>query len=240
MVTRPPAPEPVMPPMSTPCSLAMRRTSGDERWPRPSAASATRRQPAPRPAEAAPRAGPRRPSGISVAAAAGLAERPPAAATAAAPAPIVATTLWIGTVSPSFTAMSSSTPAAGDGISASTLSVEISKSGSSRSTASPTFLIQRTIVPSAIDSPIWGITTGVDMDGSFSRRRDHQIDRTITRSLDPITRSPDHAISDVNRGAVGGVRRLAHGFGHRRDARGWSSPAPPPCIRGAARARPRR
>ena len=28
---------------------------------------------------------------------------------------------------------------------------------------SPTFLIQRTIVPSAIDSPIWGITTGVDI-----------------------------------------------------------------------------
>jgi hypothetical protein len=28
---------------------------------------------------------------------------------------------------------------------------------------SPTFLIQRTIVPSAIDSPIWGINTGVDI-----------------------------------------------------------------------------
>jgi len=47
-----------------------------------------------------------------------------------------------------------STPAAGDGISASTLSVEISNSGSSRSTSSPIFLIQRTMVPSAIDSPI--------------------------------------------------------------------------------------
>ena len=45
-------------------------------------------------------------------------------------------------------------PAAGDGISASTLSVEISNNGSSRSTVSPTFLIQRPIVPSAIDSPI--------------------------------------------------------------------------------------
>ena len=52
-------------------------------------------------------------------------------------------------------------PAAGDGISASTLSVEISNSGSSRPTTSPTFLIQRTIVPSAIDSPIWGITMGM-------------------------------------------------------------------------------
>ena len=54
-------------------------------------------------------------------------------------------------------------PAAGEGISASTLSVEISKSGSSRSTVSPIFLIHRTMVPSAIDSPIWGITTGVDI-----------------------------------------------------------------------------
>ncbi len=75
--------------------------------------------------------------------------------------PIVATTLLTATVSPSLTLISASTPSAGDGISASTLSVEISNSGSSRPTFSPTFLIQRTIVPSAIDSPIWGISTGV-------------------------------------------------------------------------------
>jgi hypothetical protein len=43
------------------------------------------------------------------------------------------------------------------------LSVEISNNGSSRSTLSPIFLIQRTIVPSAIDSPICGITTSVAM-----------------------------------------------------------------------------
>src|SRR5262245_9445338 len=92
----------------------------------------------------------------------------PAAGAPAGPAPrtslacpIVATTVLTPTVSPSRTLMSVRTPAAGEGISASTLSVEISKSGSSRSTLSPTFLIQRTIVPSAIDSPIWGITTGV-------------------------------------------------------------------------------
>jgi hypothetical protein len=94
-----------------------------------------------------------------------------AGAAAASPAaPMVATTLFTGTVSPSLTAISSSVPAAGDGISASTLSVEISNSGSSRSTVSPTFLIQRTMVPSAIDSPIWGITTGVDMTASRSLR----------------------------------------------------------------------
>ena len=50
-------------------------------------------------------------------------------------------------------------PAAGDGISASTLSVEISNSGSSRSTWSPILRIQRTTVPSVTDSPIWGMTT---------------------------------------------------------------------------------
>jgi hypothetical protein len=77
---------------------------------------------------------------------------------------MVATMLFTGTVCPSVTAISASTPAAGDGISASTLSVEISNSGSSRSTDSPTFFIQRTIVPSAIDSPIWGMRTGVGID----------------------------------------------------------------------------
>ena len=76
---------------------------------------------------------------------------------------ITATTLFTRTVSPSLARISLTTPATGDGISASTLSVEISKSGSSRSTASPTFLIQRTMVPSAIDSPICGITTSVGM-----------------------------------------------------------------------------
>src|ERR1051326_6698533 len=79
---------------------------------------------------------------------------------AAVPAPsIVATTVLIGTVWPSLTLISFSTPAVGDGISASTLSVEISKSGSSRSTLSPGFFSHLVIVPSKILSPIWGITT---------------------------------------------------------------------------------
>ena len=96
--------------------------------------------------------------------------RPQAGVAPASPfSPIIATTLLTGTVSPSFTVMSSTNArAAGDGISASTLSVEISNSGSSRSTASPTFLIQRTMVPSAIDSPICGMTTGVDMAEVFA------------------------------------------------------------------------
>jgi hypothetical protein len=67
----------------------------------------------------------------------------------------------IGTVAPGWTRISFRMPAAGAGISASTLSVEISKSGSSRSTRSPTFFIHLVTVPSAIDSPIWGMMTSV-------------------------------------------------------------------------------
>jgi hypothetical protein len=66
------------------------------------------------------------------------------------------------------------TPVTGDGISASTLSVEISNSGSSRSTLSPTFFSQRTMVPSAIDSPIWGITTSVAIKSLGSQIRNQQ------------------------------------------------------------------
>ena len=68
--------------------------------------------------------------------------------------PITATTAATGTVSPAWLRISSSTPDAGLGISASTLSVEISNSGWSRSTVSPTFTSHFVIVPSAIDSPI--------------------------------------------------------------------------------------
>ena len=62
---------------------------------------------------------------------------------------------------PSGTLISESTPATGEGISASTLSVEISKMGSSRWTVSPTFLSHLVMVPSVMDSPICGIRTSV-------------------------------------------------------------------------------
>src|SRR3974377_626124 len=64
---------------------------------------------------------------------------------------------------PSVILISCRTPAEGDGISASTLSVEISKSGSSRSTLSPGFLSHLVIVPSKMLSPIWGMTTSTAM-----------------------------------------------------------------------------
>src|SRR6266498_4025225 len=59
--------------------------------------------------------------------------------------------------------MSWSTPDAGAGISASTLSVEISNNGSSRWILSPGFFSHLVIVPSTMDSPIWGITMSVGM-----------------------------------------------------------------------------
>ncbi len=86
-----------------------------------------------------------------------------AVAVASPASPIFATTVLIGTVVPSWTRISRRTPADGAGISASTLSVEISKSGSSRLTLSPIFFIQRVRVPSAIDSPICGMITFVGM-----------------------------------------------------------------------------
>ena len=97
--------------------------------------------------------------GASFAAAAGFAPSPPPPPPPPPPPLITATTVLTATVSPSWTIISESTPEVGAGISASTLSVEISKSGSSRLTGSPTFLSHLTIVPSAMDSPICGIFT---------------------------------------------------------------------------------
>src|SRR3989441_888706 len=74
---------------------------------------------------------------------------------------ITATRVCTGTVWPSCTLISASTPAAGAGISASTLSVEISNNGSSRFTGSPSCLSHLLKVPSAMDSPIWGMRTSM-------------------------------------------------------------------------------
>src|SRR5207245_9558266 len=67
---------------------------------------------------------------------------------APAPSEITARRVPTSAVSPSWTRISLSVPAAGAGTSESTLSVETSKSGSSASTWSPTLLSQRVIVPS--------------------------------------------------------------------------------------------
>src|SRR5216684_1750141 len=87
-----------------------------------------------------------------------------AGAAAADPtASITPTTVLIGTVWPSPTLISFRTPADGEGISASTLSVEISNSGSSRSTLSPGFFSHLVMVPSKMLSPICGITMSTAM-----------------------------------------------------------------------------
>jgi hypothetical protein len=76
---------------------------------------------------------------------------------------MVPTTVFTFTVVPSATLISWRTPEAGAGISASTLSVEISKRGSSRWTLSPGFFSHLVIVPSTMDSPIWGMMMSVGM-----------------------------------------------------------------------------
>jgi hypothetical protein len=78
-----------------------------------------------------------------------------------------ATTVFTCTVAPSGNLISLKIPAMGEGISASTLSVEISKSGSSFSTGSPGFLSHLVMVPSKMDSPIWGMMTSVGMNRSL-------------------------------------------------------------------------
>ncbi len=172
LVTRPEIPVPESEAMSTPCSAAIFLTTGEER-----VRSRSSSEPAgPRGAAAGAGAGA---AGRRGAAGGARAERRPRAAgadgaeapaAAAAPsASITATTVLIATVSPSLTMISRRTPAAGDGISASTLSVEISNSGSSRPTFSPGFFSHLTTVPSWMLSPICGMITSTGIDSP--RRR---------------------------------------------------------------------
>src|SRR3954453_9159290 len=76
---------------------------------------------------------------------------------------MVARTVPTSTVSPTSTASDATRPLAGDGTSVSTLSVEISTIGSSDSTQSPTRFFHSTTVPSATDTPIWGIVTSISV-----------------------------------------------------------------------------
>src|SRR5260370_16595975 len=79
-------------------------------------------------------------AGAGAGAGAALAGAGAGADAAAEPAPsITATMVWMGTVWPSAILISFRTPAEGEGISASTFSVELSKRGSSPPTFSPRF-----------------------------------------------------------------------------------------------------
>src|SRR2546426_6607553 len=65
------------------------------------------------------------------------------------------------TVSPSGTLIETTFPPTGEGTSVSTLSVEISNRGSSRSIVSPSFFSHLVMVPSTTVSPSCGMVTGV-------------------------------------------------------------------------------
>ncbi len=95
----------------------------------------------------------------------------------------------MATVAPSWTLISIRVPATGEGISASTLSVEISKIGSSRLTASPTFFNHFVMVPSAIDSPICGMMTWVAMFDLLFAIRENSIPRRA-RAADEVKQGP--------------------------------------------------
>src|SRR3954465_9690193 len=77
---------------------------------------------------------------------------------------IRASTTPTSTVLPTSTRISVTRPVAGAGTSVSTLSVEISTTVSSASTQSPTRFFHSTIVPSATDTPIWGIVTSASVE----------------------------------------------------------------------------
>src|SRR5213594_1218861 len=141
-------------------------------------------------------------SGLSGAeAAAGFAAVAPASVSS------TATSVCTGTVWPSCTLISARTPAAGAGISASTLSVEISNRGSSRFTASPTFLSHLLNVPSAIDSPIWGISTSTRAISSPS------VGREPARSFHNVVSLREHKVFQRRRIRQ---RYVVRGHAHNR------------------------
>src|SRR5918996_1739755 len=173
LVTRPPVPVPGISAISTPCSSARRRTTGEERVRRRVSASSI--SPRPLPSLSAGTVARR----LSVPRAAGWASVPEAgnssvgasAATfscggaSAAGESLSSATSAISvptsTVEPSETRNFSILPATGEGNSALTLSVSTSARGSSISTSSPSDLSQRVIVPSVTLSPSCGIVTGL-------------------------------------------------------------------------------
>src|SRR5918993_1340842 len=173
LVTRPPVPVPGISAISTPCSSARRRTTGEERVRRRVSASSI-----------SPRPLPSLSSGtvarcLSVSCAAGWASVPEAGNSSVGASAAVfscdgASAAWeslssatsaisvpTSTVEPSETRNFSILPATGEGNSALTLSVSTSARGSSISTSSPSDLSQRVMVPSVTLSPSCGIVTGL-------------------------------------------------------------------------------
>ena len=98
-------------------------------------------------------------AGVGVGVGAGVGAAATGAALTAAPSLIIANSAPTGTVESIATTIFCRTPATGDGISVSTLSVETSNSGSSTATTSPSFFSHLVTVPSVTDSPRAGMVT---------------------------------------------------------------------------------
>src|SRR5262245_8290937 len=184
-VTRPPVPVPVTNDGSTPCSAAIRATTGETKlFPFPAASGAgalgawaggggacstdggwaawTGS------AGAGAGAGAAGSAAGGVSAGGGVSEEGGAGADPGGA--MVASTVPTSTVWPSGTRIWLTTPAPGLGTSVSTLSVEISSSGSSCAMVSPTCFSHFVTVPSDTETPICGITTSISFPvaiGSF-------------------------------------------------------------------------
>src|SRR5215212_7273564 len=169
LVTRPPVPEPGTSAISTLCSSARRRTTGEERVRRSVSASSISPCSSPPTGWASvPEAGN---SSVGASSAtfscggASVAAESPSAATRAISVPT-------STVAPSETRNFSIVPATGEGSSAFTLSVSTSARGSSIPTSSPSAFSQRVMVPSVTLSPSCGIVTGLATGSSCLLRFD--------------------------------------------------------------------
>src|SRR5918911_1838019 len=214
LVTRPPVPVPGISAISTPCSSARRRTTGEERVRRRVSASSI--SPRPLPSLSAGTVARR----LSVPCAAGWGSVPDAgnssvgasAATfscggaSAAGESLSSATSAISvptsTVEPSETRNFSILPATGEGNSALTLSVSTSARGSSISTSSPSDLSQRVIVPSVTLSPSCGSVTGLaTAPPVVARQLEHGPLYLLGRRQETV----HHRLGEGRRGHVGGA-----------------------------------
>ena len=194
-VTRPPRPVPEICDRSTPCSAAIRATTGETKrapfsWPSGAGGCAagggtstdaavgvspSALENAALSAADSCVAGTGRSSSMSGASggasSAGASGAVGAAGVAAPSGAITAIFVPTSTVSPSWTRICCTMPDAGLGTSVSTLSVEISSSVSSASIGSPTALAHFVTVPSETETPIWGMTTSTSVPVAISTRR---------------------------------------------------------------------
>src|SRR6187551_966901 len=163
LVTRPPRPVPGTALTSTPCSAAIRATTGETNVlpsAPPSVGAGAGAAGAGAAACGAGAAGSG--SGSGAAGASSFGSSVAGGAGGAEPAgPMTASFVPTSTVSPSGTRICSTTPDPGLGTSVSTLSVEISSSDSSAAISSPSFFSHLVIVPSDTETPICGMTTSI-------------------------------------------------------------------------------